>query len=208
MTGSSLKRDCFRYKETMSKQEVVKVITPPDYPRIRGPVVFLAGPIQGVTPWQEDAILLLRESKHKLTIANPRRSDETWQFQFDIQVDWETHYLDRAHREGVILFWLAKETAHSCERAYAQTTRFELGEWLAKYLAKKYKIVLGIEDGFTGARYIRRRLATDRKLKGIPVFDNLDDACDKVLSYTAQDQGKHVSNRYESHKGRRAKARR
>lgn len=163
-----------------------EVLVPPNYQKIKGPVVFLAGPIQGADYWQDAAILLLNGTKHKLSIANPRRSDTSWQFQFDIQVDWETYYLDRAHREGVILFWLAKETVHSCDRAYAQTTRFELGEWLAKYVAKKFHIVLGIEQGFTGERYIRRRLATDKRLKHIPVFNNLADVCNHTLGVIAK----------------------
>src|SRR4029077_2621862 len=131
---------------------------PPEIKTVSGPVVFLAGPIQGAASWQDEAINYFKSSESKFIIANPRRSDETWKFQYNLQVDWETYYLERAGEEGVILFWLSKETVHSCERAYAQTTRFELAEWLQKFKTGGCKhLVLGIEPGFTGDKYIRRR---------------------------------------------------
>jgi len=77
------------------------------------------------------------------------------------QVDWETHYLRRAGKDGVVFFWLAKEFKHQCDRAYAQTSRFELGEWKVRHERDGAKLVVGIEEGFTNARYIRRRLMQD-----------------------------------------------
>src|SRR6516225_6635384 len=105
------------------------VITPPDYRDIVGPLVFLAGPIQGAPLWQHEAIRLIAQISPTLHIANPRRDHSLDEFAYDLQVDWETHYLKRASADGVILFWLARETDHDCSRAYAQTTRFELAEW-------------------------------------------------------------------------------
>lgn len=161
---------------------MLKVLTPPTYEDVKGPVIFLAGPIQGVVPWQDRAIEHFTKLGLKATIANPRRSDETWHYQFDIQVDWETYYLDRASKEGVILFWLAKETDHSCERAYAQTTRFELAEWLTKYKVKPFNLCLGIEEGFTGARYIRHRMETDedKAFDDILIHRSLEGLCEQI----------------------------
>jgi hypothetical protein len=83
------------------------------------------------------------------------------EFVYDKQVDWETHYLTQAGRSGAILFWLAREMHHRCDRAYAQTSRFELGEWKARHERDNVRIVVGIEEGFSNARYIRRRFTQD-----------------------------------------------
>ena len=158
-----------------------RVLLPPHYRTVAGPVVFLAGPIQGAPPWQTRATDLLHAAAPALHIASPRRPsfadlDATG---YNAQVDWETHHLRRAAADGVILFWLAREEAHRCERAFAQTTRFELGEWAARHRADGTKLVVGIDDGFTGARYIRRRLAQD--CPAIPLCDTLEATCQAAL---------------------------
>jgi len=84
------------------------------------------------------------------------------------QADWEHEWLASAARRGVIMFWLAKEAVHDCGRAYAQTTRFELGEAVALHYASErrgerlVRAVVGIEDGYTGARYVRRTVSKKR----------------------------------------------
>src|SRR4051794_6081840 len=107
------------------------LLLPPDYREVTGPVVFLAGPIQGTPPWQTPATALLHAAAPNLHIASPRRPafDDLDTTGYNARVDWETHHLRRAASNGVILFWLAREEDHRCDRAYAQTTRFELGEW-------------------------------------------------------------------------------
>jgi hypothetical protein len=131
---------------------------PTDPFKVTGPVVFLAGPIQGAPDWQPRATEMFA-SAPEIHIANPKRvtrfEGEFGAVQYAEQVDWETRWLQRAAREGVILFWLAKEQDQSCERAYAQTTRFELGEWS---IARGARVAIGIEPGFTGEKYIRHRL--------------------------------------------------
>lgn len=77
------------------------------------------------------------------------------------------------------MFWLAKEARHARARAYAQTSRFELGEWKEKSKLSGTMLVLGIEDGFTGARYIRRRLAQD--CPTIPILDGLEATCHSAI---------------------------
>lgn len=105
-----------------------KVIIPPDYETYSGKLIFLAGPIQGAQRWQDEAIKEIQENAPEMNIANPRRDYLNEKFVFDKQVDWETIYLNEAAKNGVILFWLAKEFEHACTRAYAQTTRFELAK--------------------------------------------------------------------------------
>jgi hypothetical protein len=156
------------------------VVRPPHVLPLDGPVIFLAGPIQGARDWQDAAIRLIQQSAPRIHVASPRRTsyDEA-SFDFNEQVDWETRHLRRAGRHGVILFWLAKEAVHHPERSYAQTTRFELAEWKVRHERDACKVVVGIEDGFTGARYIRRRLQQD--CSGIPICATLEEACAKAV---------------------------
>jgi len=127
-------------------------------------IIFLAGPIQGTWNWQESVIESLKDLESSFVIASPRRQKIDRKNFTDVtyneQVDWETEYLRRAK---IIVFWLAKETKHDCKRAYAQTTRFELAEWKLKYESNmtKFDLIVGIEPGFSGERYIRRRFEQD-----------------------------------------------
>jgi hypothetical protein len=98
---------------------------------------------------------------------------------YEKQVDWETHYLNKAASIGAIMFWLAKEVNHSCDRAYAQTTRFELAEWKVRYQRDNIKLIVGIEEGFTGARYIRHRFSQD--CPNIPICKNLEETCQQAI---------------------------
>jgi hypothetical protein len=158
---------------------------------VDGPMIFLAGPISwGPDAWHERAIELL--AKHDgLHIANPRRdpaaSAQLWNLRedtagaqfddtaYDEQLDWETTYLRRAGARGVVLFWLARERTHNCARPHAQTTRFELAECKQRHSHEGARLVVGIEPGFTGARYIRRRFAQD--CPGVPICDTLEATC-------------------------------
>ena len=164
------------------------VIIPPKTTRLRQPVVFLAGPIQGAADWQSEAIKLLRDVPG-IIVASPRRGiRRKGDFKVKLyngQVDWEHVYLEKAFKRGVTLFWLAKEAVHDCERAYAQTTRFEFGEAvtlsrIAHAAGKRQgRIVVGIEEGYTGARYIRRTLG--KKAPYIPILDTLEATCQAAL---------------------------
>lgn len=144
-------------------------------------VIFLAGPIQGAPDWQKDAIEILLEVPN-LIIANPRRSElNKDDFNYNQQVEWESKYLDIASTGQGILFWLANPIEQINGRSYAQTSRFELGEWYAKYMLSDDVILhIGIEEGFHGERYIKKKFETTR----IWIYDNLYEMCnDKVDSY-------------------------
>ena len=122
---------------------MVKVIVPTDEVLDNNIVVFLAGPIQGAKKWQEEAINIIKSEVPDCVIANPRREYINDEFDYNKQVEWETKYLNKASENGVIMFWLAKESIHFCNRSYAQTTRFELAEWKTKYqYDKKINIVI------------------------------------------------------------------
>ena len=149
-----------------------------------GKIIFLAGPIKGAEQWQEKAITLIRGLDKSVIIASPRKKGETYSDDYSEekylhQVEWETHHLRRAGKEGVILFWLAKEKDHFCTRAYAQTTRFELGEWTTKHKLNGVKLVLGIEEGFSGDAYIKRRLNQDSP--DTIIKNSLEDTCYELI---------------------------
>lgn len=137
-------------------------------------VVFLAGPIQGAPDWQAQAIKLIGEWDN-LAIANPRTPDP-FHGDYEIQVRWEWHHLGLAALQGRILFWLACQDPsedHDPDRAYAQTSRIELGEWIGRSLDEGISFVLGIEPGFSGERYIRQRLGA--MYATMPIPNTLED---------------------------------
>lgn len=159
---------------------MAEIVTPPFLYCGRSlPVLFLAGPIQGSKDWQAEAIDILKRNPDVL-IASPRRPNVVIKGDFSEQdyteqVDWEHYYLDLAKKHGVTMFWLAKEEQHDCSRAYAQTTRFELGEAMANNRAAGAKLVVGIEEGFTNARYISYTLK--KKAPSAFVCGSLADTC-------------------------------
>jgi len=129
-----------------------KILQPPEYADLEGQLIFLAGPIQGSSDWHANAIEIISKISPEVNIASPRRyvgikyvkGDFTPEM-YNEQVDWETHYLNNAAKTGLVMFWLAKEFEHRCDRAYGQTSRFELGEWKVKHEKDKVKLVIGIE---------------------------------------------------------------
>lgn len=160
------------------------IIYPPELTPLEGPVIFLAGPIQGAPNWQEEAIAYFQQAAPDIHIASPRRVYLPGKFNYAKQVDWETHFLNRAAEQGVVLFFLAKEAERVEGRAYAQTTRFELGEWKAKHQWLGTRLVVGIEEGFTNARYIRRRLMQD--CPNIPMSSLLAETCEAAIRLARQ----------------------
>jgi len=159
------------------------IVYPPNYEDNKNPLIFLAGPIQGAPDWHSKAIKIIKSIDENIQIASPKRKKVSSNFtneMYNEQVNWETHYLNRASKNGVILFWLAKEKDHICERAYAQTSRFELAEW---YNKSKHNIIVGIEKGFSGEKYIRKRL-------DIHIYNKLEDVC-KAATFTCKTNRKY-----------------
>lgn len=152
-----------------------KIILPPNYVEISGPLIFLAGPIQGAKDWQAEAVKIINSNAPEINVASPRVEYKPGEGVYEKQVDWETYHLRLAAKSGAIMFWLAKEFEHRHDRAYAQTSRFELGEWKVRHECDGVKLVVGIEEGFTNARYIKRRLSQD--CPDVKVFDSLKETC-------------------------------
>lgn len=139
-------------------------------PHLDGPLIYLAGPVQGCDDWQADAIDTLGSLAPDLHIANPRARN--FRGALDAHLDWERAYASRA---SVILCWLARENQHRCNRAFAGQTRFELGTWAARAQADQLRLVVGVDRAFSGRAYLTRRLALD--FPHVPVCRSLRQAC-------------------------------
>ncbi len=155
------------------------VFIPTRYALKESRVIFLAGPIQGAEDWQAKAVNILLPKLQDIVIASPRRVVTPSEFNYEEQVNWESYHLNLAGTNGVILFWLAKEVMSLPGRSYAQTTRAELFEWKERHINRNAKLVVGIEPGFTGERYIRMRLSQD--CPDIEIQDNLGNLCRKTI---------------------------
>lgn len=145
--------------------------------------VFLAGPIQNTDNWQEKAIEWLKDNlldSENLIIANPRRQvvdlEDFSPEKYAEQVDWEHAWLSMS---DICLFWLAAPTSHNCERSYAQTTRFELGEAMVTSRLNQVTLIIGIEEGFSGARYIRHTIP--KKNPDAFIFETLEECLKEVV---------------------------
>jgi len=158
------------------------VLQPPEIPHVcKAPVIFLAGPIQGAPPWQAIAVEYIRSHSDGITIANPRRDaiEKLDERGYEKQVEWEHLFLQAAITSGVVMFWLAAEGNHDCSRAYAQTTRFELGEAMVRHSVANARVVVGVEAGFSGAQYIKKTLRD--KTPRIPVLSSLEETCAEAI---------------------------
>ncbi len=155
-----------------------KVFVPPEHVSSEQRMIFLAGPIQGAPDWQSDAVNILIALKPDICIASPRR-ESFEEVNYDEQVNWETENLRKAGENGVIMFWLAKENEQISGRSYAQTSRAELFEWKMRHERDGAKIVIGIEEGFTGSRYIKKRF--DRDCPDVPILESLEETCKRAL---------------------------
>jgi len=158
--------------------------TPPSAQSVDRPLIFLGGPIQGAPDWQKEAIAIISAEAPDVDIASPRRTDvakgEFGEEEYLKQVNWEHDHLAIAARQGVTLFWLAAEAEHVPGRSYAQTTRFELGEAVTTHRYSGAHVVVGIEHGFTNARYLRLTIA--KKAPAIPLCDTLAEACRRAVA--------------------------
>ena len=154
-------------------------LQPPEIVETDGRVIFLAGPIQGAPDWQSQAASIIHDIDSSIIVASPRKNYPEGTFVYEKQVDWETHFLRKAGRTGVVAFYLATQTEETPGRAYAQTSRFELAEWKMRHEYEKTKLTIGIQDGFGNARYIRRRFSQD--CPDIKIADDLDAMCQNAV---------------------------
>lgn|SRR5574344_147605 len=106
--------------------------------------VFLAGPIQGAKDWRKDLPDL-----EDVVYLNPKRQSMD-DFDWDKQVAWETLAFQCAN---IVLFWIPEESEPVAGRDYAQTTRMELLE----NLARNRDLVVGIDPSINARRYMVKK---------------------------------------------------
>ncbi len=163
------------------------LFTPPNDVSDDVSLIFLAGPIQGARDWQTDAVRHIRDLSPTTVIASPRRLSQSrgefGEAMYREQVTWEHRHLEMAASHGTILFWLAREAEHRCDRSYAQTTRLELGIALGWHQFRGSRVVVGVEEGFSNARYIRHTLGI--KYPDVPVLGDLQETCAAAVSAQA-----------------------
>lgn len=168
-----------------NRRGIVKTLTSPNYDIVDFKddiIIYLAGPIKGAPDWQEEFIRVIKKEfsqiklNKNIVIANPKTILDENDFNYDNQINWETYYLDKASKQGIIVFWLPKEKERIPGRSYAQTTRFEIGEWFAKgQNIKNFKIIIGYEEGFDGIKYIYEKFKNEYNI-------NLINGKEKLLS--------------------------
>ncbi len=107
--------------------------------------IFLAGPIQGAPEWQHEMPLI-----PGVTWISPRRESYDG-FDYDSQTTWETQGL---RMSDAVLFWIPEPAEDIPGRGYAQTTRIEFGE----QLARGKKLFVGIWPGYNGRQYFENKL--------------------------------------------------
>lgn len=133
--------------------------------------VFLAGPIQGAPEWQSQ----LPELENVVWLSPRREKYPVENFNYDGQVEWETNTIRSAN---IVLFWIPEEDMSIAGRSYAQTTRFELGE----NLARGKRIIIGVNDKFPGRRYFEYK-AEKYNVIGNQVFHTLEECIEALKSY-------------------------
>lgn len=157
---------------------IMELLLPLIYKDPEDPLIFLAGPVRGGGRWQDEAIRIL--SPYPVSLASPYRDGVFSKLKDEdhtAQADWESHYLELAGQEGVILFWLPRQHEERKRGLYAQTTRVELGLWLAGVKYFGAKVVIGGEEEFSGLRYIRYQA----QKVDIRVCDSLEATCQAAL---------------------------
>lgn len=157
------------------------------------PLVFLAGPVQGALDWQTYCAQQILENDSTYAVASPRRtSRDQLQFDADEQVAWEHSALERARSFGVLAFWLAaqntSDTSYPKNRAYAQTTRIELGKAIGwKQFQPDLPVIIGIDPLYTtngggSEGYIHREAA----LNTISIHNQEDHFLQSVINEARQ----------------------
>ena len=136
--------------------------------------VFLAGPIQGAPDWQSK----LPEIENVVYLSPRRESYPVPNFNYNEQAELETQALRSAN---IVLFWIPEESEVVAGRSYAQTTRFELGE----NMARGKRIILGVNNSFHGRRYFDYK-AEKYGVIGGKMFSTLDECIAALKSYIGE----------------------
>lgn len=156
----------------------MQILHPPDIvPVETWPMIYLAGPVNGTTNWQYDAIDIIGKFNASVSIANPRCS--MFHGDFDKEFIWEDFYMDAAAHNGAVMFWFPRETYHRCDRTYAANARFQLGTMAMLTRFANVRVVVGFATGFTGAAAYSRMLRN--RYPAVPICRTLQQTCAVAL---------------------------
>ncbi len=157
-----------------------RLLRPPDYVDLTGwPLVFLSGPIQGAPDWQSQLGKELVSSNRAIYVASPRRETKDNYFSYAEQKAWELTHIKRAAKLGVVAFWFAARD-HSLPyeegRAYAQTSRIEIGKVLGwRDYDSSIRVAVGFDPDYSSSGGGSERYVRDEcKLYGLPVAESID----------------------------------
>ena len=170
--------------ERLSSPEVdseVRVLRPPEYVEIDRPVIFLAGPVSGAPSWHRAAEEYVASTAFagEVIVANPNTDMGSAEMTHAERTDWESGHLNLAGEQGAVMFWLPNQAESLKEgKDYAQTSRFEIGEWMVR-ASQGASVVLGIEEGFKDASYIRRRFS--QNCPEVTIQETLNATCAEAL---------------------------
>ncbi len=172
----------------MKKSRVVR------YPEIiekllsQDKIIYLGGPVASAPDWHTEAIAVIHDIDPEVIVASPKRLILTG---FDMkewysECDWIKYHMDLTgrHSKGVIMFWCAaQELSCNANGSYAQSTRFEIGKWFTRIYENPDKwpgkVIMGMEHGFSGARYVDFDLKKDY---GVEIFwGDLKEFCIRAL---------------------------
>lgn len=134
--------------------------------------VFLAGPIQGASDWQHN----LPDLENVVWLSPRKPSYPVTNFNYTEQVQWETDALRMAN---IVIFWIPKPAEEVGGRSYAQTTRFELGE----NLARGKRIILGAYNEFPGRKYLEFKASKYSNVIDNKVYNSLEDCLGVLENY-------------------------
>lgn len=160
------------------------------------PLVFLEGPVQGAPDWQTEVAMELLARRDDIAVASPRRTPEDQaRFNSREQVAWEHTSIKRARQFGALGVWWAAQdftdTSYTVGRAYAQTTRIELGDAIAsKRSDPSLLLVVGYDpcyaiNGGGSENYSRLTL----ELEGLdPPVGTLEEFIEKLAVNTPHSQ--------------------
>ena len=166
-----------------SRSGNIKILNAPEYNNTINDdfVIYLMGPIQGAENWHEKFIKEMSNFKtdKNIIIASPKRKNKDNNFNYEDQIKWETYYLQKAANNGLIFCWISKEINKNEHRSFAQTTRFELGEYfLYGKDIKDFKIIIGVDKSFSGIKYIEYKYK--QKYSDFKLYNDFDLAINEV----------------------------
>ena len=148
--------------------------------------IFLAGPILGAPEWQDN----IPNISDEIIWLSPRGGDN-YHFTYEELIDWESNCLRMA---DIILFWIPEPIKIIEGKDYAQTTRTEFGE----YLARGKKVIIGVNNKFPGRMYFEIK----SKQYGIKkIHNNINDCLIEIKEYINKFKSNQVFFTSDTHFG-------